>query len=548
MGIRYNTAFDIFFVKKQHKGIFFVVIFGGGLLFWATAASVPGAAPPDESSEITITGTPADNYPDEQRPQFCGSSIAKSTDYVQEFSIPTPCTNPLAIVTDYDGNVWFTQTNTGKLAKFDPTTETFTEYDNPSWPQGGRSMMWGIDYAPDGSVWYTDETYDSIWKFSTIDEKYERLGYPSEGNSLPQKLQIHGSQIIVNDFTGNKLTFLDPNLSSEEVNYLSIPSPIDNSVTADFTVDANNDVWFTNWLFQQGGVLVKFNQNGYFESVANSDEKFLPLLDFIEVYQLPPELLTPNGAQVADNGTIWLADTTTSFFFNFDPLTEEFTQYVTAEPLLSTYGNQTGIVKSPISRPYWMESDDQGRVIFNAQTANNISVMDPKSQSLVEYHIPSKNPYWGDCDSGNGMLLADCGVAQVFDLAIHGEKIWFTEWVENNIGVIDTSIPLPLEIQLESDTLTLAPGESQHFNFVVAPKSQKDALGVSLILSPTHKFLDVELSHDSTDTFQLDSDTPRPVHTNISISEDAVSGTYKVLIGAQTSEVAISKFVTVTIK
>ena len=36
-------------------------------------------------------------------------------------------------------------------------------------------MMWGIDYAPDGSVWFTDEAYDSVWKFSTIDEKYERL-------------------------------------------------------------------------------------------------------------------------------------------------------------------------------------------------------------------------------------------------------------------------------------------------------------------------------------------------------------------------------------
>ena len=39
---------------------------------------------------MTITGTPADNFPDEDRRQFCGSSNAKSTDYVQEFSIPTP--------------------------------------------------------------------------------------------------------------------------------------------------------------------------------------------------------------------------------------------------------------------------------------------------------------------------------------------------------------------------------------------------------------------------------------------------------------------------
>jgi len=504
--------------------------------------------PPEDNPEFTITGTPADNFPDEQRAQFCGSGDAKSTKYVKEFSIPTPCTNPLAVVTDYDGNVWFTQTNTGKVAKFDPTTERFTEYDNPLWPPGARSMMWGIDYAPDGSVWFTDEAYDSVWKFSTIDEKYERLGYPSEGNSLPQKLKIYGSQIIINDFTGNKLTLLDPSPSSGDINYLSIPSPVDNSVTADFAVDANKNIWFTNWLFQQGGVLVKFNQNGYLDSVANSNEQFLPLLDFVEVYALPPELLTPNGAVVTNDGTIWLADTTTSFFFNFDPFTEEFTQYVTADPLLSTYGDQSGIVQSvPGSRPYWIEADEQGRLVFNEQAANNISVMDPKLQSLVEYHVPSKNPYWGDCDPGTGIMSADCGIAQIFDFAIDGEKIWFTEWVENNIGVVDTSVPLPIEIQLESDTLILTPGDSQNFNFIVYPKSQND-MDVSLVLSPTHEFLNVDLVNDTPKTFQLDFDTPRSIHTTISASEDAVSGTYKILLGVQSSDIAISKFITVTIE
>ena len=109
---------------------------------------------------------------------------------------------------------------------------------------------------------------------------------------------------------------------SQSANELySIPSPFENSVTADFALDANDNIWFTNWLFQQGGVLVKFNQNGYLSSVANSGEQFLPLLDFIEVYQLPPELLTPNGATVTDDGTIWLVDTPSSFFFIFYLLT-----------------------------------------------------------------------------------------------------------------------------------------------------------------------------------------------------------------------------------
>ena len=226
----------------------------------AASAFVRLAPPTATDDDITITGTPADNFPDEQRAQFCGSGIARSTNYVTEYSIPTVCTNPLAIVTDFEGNVWFAQTNTGNLAKFDPTTETFTEFENPSWPPNGRSMMWGIDYSPDGSLWFTDETFDSVWKFSPQDETYQRLPYPSEGDSLPQKLKVDGSQIIVNDFTGNKITFLDPTLSGEDLAYLSLPSPVENSVTGDFAIDDENNLWYTNWLFHQGGVLVKFDQ------------------------------------------------------------------------------------------------------------------------------------------------------------------------------------------------------------------------------------------------------------------------------------------------
>ena len=530
------------------KGLL-VVLFFGGIMVTSGLGLQNMTSPPElEPTDLNLTGTPADNFPEDQRAQFCGSSNAKSTDYVKEFSIPTSCTNPLSIVTDYYGNVWFTQTNTGKLAKFDPVLEKFTEYENPLWPPGGRSMMWGMDYAPDGNLWFTDESYDSIWKFSVIDEKYDRIPYPSEGNSLPQKLRIDGSQIIINDFTGNKLTFLDPTQSDDEMNYLSIPSPIDESVTADFAIDADDNIWYTNWLFQQGGVLVKFNQNGYVDAVASSNEEFLPLLDFIEVYQLPLELLTPNGAVVGSDGTIWLADTTSSFFFNFDPLSEKFIQYVTADPLLSTYGNQTGIVKTPISRPYWIASDDQGRIIFNEQTANNISVMDPKSQSLVEYHVPSKNPNWGDCISGDDVILSDCGVAQIFDFTVDGEKIWFTEWVENNIGVVDTSVPLPLEIEFESDSITLIRGNSQNFDFVISSKSQQDVSDTTLILSSTHDFLNVDLIDDSNQMFELVPDIPISISTTVHASEDAISGTYKILLGAQLPDVAISKYVTVIIE
>ncbi len=527
-------------MKKQTKGMIAIISFGSLLLFWAAAASVPSIIPPEPGMEVTQTGTPADNFPDAQRAQFCSSGDAKSNTYVTEYKIPTQCTMPLAIVTDPQGNVWFTQTNAGKVAKFDPSTETFTEYENPIWPQGARSMMWGIDYSPDGFLWFTDEAHDSVWKFSIQDESYDRIDFPSEGDSLPQRLKVIGSQIIINDFLGNKITFFDAAQSDEQLTYFSLPSPVENSVTGDFTVDSNENLWYTNWIFQQTGVLVKYDQRGYSESLKNSEEDSLPLFEFLEVYQLPPGLNTPNGAVADSNGKIWLADTSSSFFFSFDPESESFTQYSTSLPTISTYGNYSGLIKTPVTRPYWIELDQNERVVFNEQTANRIGIFDPNTNTLTEYLIPSKNPNWADCG-----LLADCGLAQVFGFTIDDEKIWFTEWVENNIGVLDTSIPLPFEINIDTEEIILKKGEQTQINVNFISNSNSQT--ISLVSTSTAAFDDLSVK-SSVETIQLNSNEPISIPIQISASENALSGTYKVLIGGQTDDVTISKYLTLQVE
>ena len=40
---------------------------------------------------------------------------------------------------------------------------------------GLRSMMWGIDYSPDGTIWYTEEASNGIWQFAIDTEEYKAL-------------------------------------------------------------------------------------------------------------------------------------------------------------------------------------------------------------------------------------------------------------------------------------------------------------------------------------------------------------------------------------
>lgn len=515
------------------------LFFGGIMMTSGVVIGIPGILPSDSPSVVTITDTPMDNYPDVQRVQFCGSEdSAKSNHYIKEYKIPTPCTQPLAITSDPIGNLWFTQTNTGQVAKFDPKTEQFTEYENPRWPQGSRSMMWGIDYSPDASLWFTDEATDGIWKFSISDEKYERTDYPTSGDSLPQRLSVEGSQIIVNDFTGSKLTFLDIVQKTEGISFLNIPSPVENSVTAAFTVDSNKDIWYTNWVFQGGGVLAKLDQTKMMDLGQNKTDLF----DVIDIYTFPPGMNTPNGIASDDDGKIWIVDTSSNFFFSFEPETESFTKFITSAPQPSSYGNSSGIVKTPVSRPYWAVFDEDGKLVFNEQTANRIGIFDPVKESLVEYMVPSNNPNWADCEG-----IDDCGLAQIFDFTILGDNIWFTEWVENNIGVVNRSLPLYFDIESDKKKLTLKKGEQAQLNLLLIPNGG-DSPDLSISSSTTAQFSDLIIKHNAPNTFKLNGDSPKTVEITISASENAVPDIHKILLSAQTDDLVVSQFVTVIIE
>ena len=151
---------------------------------------------------IKMTGTPADNYSPDERKQHCGKPDDKSNRYIQEFEIPTPCTQPLSIITDSDGKVWFAQTNTGNLAMFDPLSEEFIEYPNDKWALGKISMMWGMSYTQDNEIWFTDEANDFLWKFSIPEKTYSKFDFPTNaGKSFPQKITFHDDHFLINDFT-----------------------------------------------------------------------------------------------------------------------------------------------------------------------------------------------------------------------------------------------------------------------------------------------------------------------------------------------------------
>lgn len=520
-------------MKKKVKGLIVAAFFAVILLTSTlTIAFSNNTAPPQNPDEkVTITGTPADNFPDVERPKFCGMSDAKSTPYVKEFKIPTDCTQPLAITTDLQGMVWFAQTNTGKIAKFDPATEYFTEYPNADWPANGRTMIWGMDYSHDGNIWYTDDSFNSIWKFSISDGKYERTGFPTIENSLPQQVRVKGTQLIINDFYEGKISLYDTTQTAQDKTYTNIPSPLTGSFVGGFDVDLDGNIWYTNWLLRQGGALIKFDYNKFNEFVAQDTGKNVTVIEFSKAFELPSSIGAPNGLSADGQGNIWIADTASSSFYKFTESDEKFTKYVTPDAPLSTYGNATGVIKMPVSQPYWTQIEGS-KLIFNEQAANSLAVFDVEQESLVEYLVPSKNPGWADCGTES-----DCGLAQVFGFKLSGDKIWFTEWVENKIGVVDLAKPLPLSVSVSQKDITLTRGETAQVDLVV-----ESSTNASILSKVTSEFSDITIQIPTSTVSESQS-----IPVSIVTSQSALPGSYKVLLSARADDVTVSQFVTVTI-
>ena len=506
--------------------------------------AIPGITPPPPNMGATGNSTNLPphvfNIPEKDRLQFCGKGTADSNTYVNEYSIPTPCTQPLAITSDSIGNIWFIQTNTGNIAKFDPRNQTFSEFENPSWPPNARSMMWGMDYSPDNSIWYSDDAHDSIWRFSIDDEQYARLNFPSNGNALPQRLVVDGSQILINDFLENKLTILDASAYAEEDPFISIPSPIAaNSVTGGFVQDAESNIWYTNWIPEGGGgLLVKFAYGEYTLDSSSSSSNDSDDMDLIrnhtKSFQLPREIGSINGIVLDDSAdNLWMVDTTGSYFYKFSINDQLFTKYITSPVPESAYGNHTGLIKStPLSRPYWTGLTIDGKIIFNEQTANRIGTFDPQTEKLVEYSIPSKNPVWADCG-----LELDCGIAQSFDFTVVDQKIWFTEWVANNIGVIDTSVPLLVDVAVGADTVYYNDDEP----LVILNMTSSTDIDVKLVINSASGGISVAIPSNFVDFRLLENETVN-IPISIIVSDVLPAGKYKILFGAQTSDVTVSQF------
>jgi len=134
---------------------------------------------------------------------------------------------------DLQGNVWSTG---GPLAKFDPKTEKFTNYNDVLNP-------YGVAVDKDNNVWFSEFTQGG--KIGKVDSKTGKLVKyaPPTPDSYPRRLKIDSKGMVwFNEYRGGKIARFDPKTQTFKEFPLPGPSPTPYALG----IDGKGHVWYSS--------------------------------------------------------------------------------------------------------------------------------------------------------------------------------------------------------------------------------------------------------------------------------------------------------------
>ena len=492
----------------------------------------------------------------------CGDNIKGSTFYITEYVIPISCSQPVGLTVDKDNNVWIAADWAGYLLVFNPLTNTFVKSIKlPNWNSTDLfgSMIWDMKFDRNGNLWFTDERSNSIWKYIPKENQFQRYIVPTKGGYPISLVFDSNDKVWFTEIFGKKLAMLDPlkvqsnttkgiselNLS-KQINFDST-GPISNGFGFNQNIRGNNtnssiadeNLWFSTVNFPIGGQLVKYN-------IA---KKNLTVFDLTSMHTIPLSVAED------EKGRVWTNDHASSLFLMLDPSTGNIKQYSTSFPLPT---NTTTL-------PYYNQYKD-GKLWFNEHYGNAIAFFDVKNNTMVEYHIPTKDPFWGNASNPLRFVFDNDG------------SVWFTEWTENKIGVIHkekmNNLPIILSPSKNNISLDKASGKGDSVDILIYKNNSNPLINNSnksltnqsssqlsnITMFATSSISKIGSLLNMTGSFNPDrfyitndnlSNSSQPLKTVLKIepSKDVVPGNYTLTISARyNNEVTYSKIIDLNIK
>ena len=503
-----------------------------------------------ESSENNISFGQTDQFAKSQnesknqailqfQSQFCGmNSTVNNNAFITEYLLPQKCEMPLGILADND-SVWYVSTKLGTLGKFDVNSNKSEEFKIPVWDSRSKptdmSQTWDIKTDSKGNVWFTDEKQNGIWRYEQESKNFSFFPVPERpsafGTIYPVSIAFNGDDEIY--FVGIRSKSLWSanisdlkNMSPQGISNVSIPlssfKGIDPDLVSTGSIDIDkkrNVIWLSVLAFGVKGQLFKFDL---------ATKTFTP-------FELPEHLQSPVGIAIDEKGNPWITDHGTSIFFMINSTNGKISEFSTP-PLSRISAN---IPKDfSYTLPYWIRMDVKGNLWFNEHIGNKIAKFNPTNGTLIEYWIPTQNSLWAPCTPNE----KSCGISNTLQFSIgKNNQVWFSEWTENKLGMLNSSKPLSFVVDSNSKEFNVKRGQTIQVPMVVSANQQVD---LKMIASST--FTNTGNFGNSSFSFSQDSFSMKPGETKnvtflLTPSTDLENREYTLMIGAENNEMSYLK-------
>jgi virginiamycin B lyase len=323
---------------------------------------------------------------------------------VHEFDIPTRDVGAHSIMTDSEGNAWFSeiQESGNKIGEFIWRTQTFKEYPLPLPDLRPHTGVIGKD----GLVWYPLTAHGIHEKLISLDPRtgkmvmYDFPGNPTiphtttldhDGNIWMSGTGLLKFDVKTHKFAQYQLPIPTGTDYSENVwqSWHNLPGkpalPIDPTIY-DVKVDSKGMVWCS---IESVGILIRL------------DPKTGHTKTFV-----PPDTTSIKGIAIDGDDNIWFAEFWGSYLGKYDQKADKFTIY---RP------------PTPFAMPYGITIDTKNGYVWIADlNGNHMSRLDPKTGNFDEIPFPTAQasarfPGW-DPTSG---------------------RVWFTEALADKIGYVE---------------------------------------------------------------------------------------------------------------
>lgn len=180
-----------------------------------------------------------------------GSPVQAKTHSVR---IPTPASQPIAITQGDDGNFWFTEANSSRVARVTPQG-LITEFVTPTF-----SFPFDITPGPDGNIWFSEGSIGQI-AFITPAGQITEIQFANFDAAGGITTGPDGN-IWFCDSTGNNIWRYD--LSAHALTKFPVPTP--SSSPEDITAGPDGNLWFTE---RAAGKIARITTSGVITEVVS---------------------------------------------------------------------------------------------------------------------------------------------------------------------------------------------------------------------------------------------------------------------------------------